>query len=236
MTDAGQGLVAILLALVVLALDAATSAAVAHAVSSGDAAFMETAAGPAPFAYFYLGAKHMVTGYDHLLFLTGVIFFLYRLEHILLYVTMFSLGHSITLLAGVLGNLFLSPYLVDAIIGLSIVYKAMDNIGAFRTLFSVQPDARILVFAFGLAHGFGLATKLQNVRLSAEGLVINMLSFNVGVEAGQILALMLILLAMNWWRSSAVFSQQAVAANLALMAAGFYLFEVQLAGYLSGAV
>jgi hypothetical protein len=206
----------------------------AHTVASDDAAYLETVTGPALVPYFYLGAKHMVTGYDHLLFLTGVIFFLYRLEHIILYVTMFSLGHSITLLAGVLGQVFVSPYLVDAVIGLSIVYKAMDNLGASKTLLGVQPDTRLMVFGFGLVHGFGLATKLQNVRLSTEGLVANMLAFNVGVEVGQILALTGILLAMNWWRSTASFARRAIAANVLLMAAGFYLFEIQFAGYVRG--
>jgi hypothetical protein len=233
--DPGRWSVALWIIVVVGVLDALAGGAWAHAVSSGDAAYLETVRGPAIVPYFYLGAKHMVTGYDHLLFLTGVIFFLYRLKHILIYVTMFSLGHSITLLSGVLGNLFLSPFLVDAVIGLSIVYKAMDNLGAFRTLFGFQPDARVMVFGFGLVHGFGLATKLQNVRLSTEGLVANMLSFNVGVEVGQILALAGILLAMNWWRSTPAFPRTAVAANFVLMAAGFYLCELQLSGYFSGA-
>jgi hypothetical protein len=222
--------------LLVGVLDAAFGGVLAHAVASGDAAYLETVTGPAPIPYFYLGAKHMVTGSDHLLFLTGVIFFLYRLRDVVLYVTLFSLGHSITLLAGVLGHIFLSPFLVDAVIGLSIVYKAADNLGAFKTLFGVQPDARLIVFGFGLVHGFGLATKLQNVRLSTEGLVVNMLAFNLGVEAGQILALAGILVVMNWWRSTDAFPRQAVAANFLLMAAGFYLFEIQLAGYLSGAI
>src|SRR5690606_24673785 len=120
-----------------------------------------------------LGAKHMVTGYDHLLFLVGVIFFLHRLRDVALYVTMFSLGHSVTLLSGVLGQIHVSPHLVDAVIGLSVVYKALDNLGGFRTLFGAAPNPKLAVLGFGLVHGFGLATKLQDIQLSADGLVPN---------------------------------------------------------------
>ena len=206
-----------------------------HGVASGDAVFLSTATGPQIGPYLYLGAKHMVTGYDHLLFLVGVIFFLYRLRDVTIYVTMFSIGHSITLLTGVLSHIWVSPFLVDAVIGLSVVYKALDNLGAFRTLFGVRPNTKIIVLMFGLVHGFGLATKLQDLSLSADGLVANMIAFNVGVELGQILALSAILVAMTWWRSTTVFARQAVAANVALMTAGFVLFEYQLAGYFIGA-
>ena len=209
--------------------------AAAHGVPGGDAAFLASATGWQIAPYLYLGAKHMVTGYDHLLFLLGVIFFLYRLHDIAIYVTMFSLGHSITLLTGVLAHLWISPFLVDAVIGLSVVYKALDNLGAFHTLFGVRLDTKLIVLLFGLVHGFGLATKLQDLSLSADGLVPNMLAFNVGVELGQILALVGILLVMNWWRSTSAFARQAVAANVVLMTAGFVLFEYQLAGYFLGA-
>jgi hypothetical protein len=209
--------------------------AAAHGVVGGDAVFLASATGWQIAPYLYLGAKHMVTGYDHLLFLLGVIFFLYRLHDIAIYVTMFSLGHSITLLTGVLAHIWISPFLVDAVIGLSVVYKALDNLGAFHTLFGVRPNTKLIVLLFGLVHGFGLATKLQDLSLSADGLVPNMLAFNVGVELGQILALVVILLVMNWWRGTTRFARQAVAANVVLMTAGFVLFEYQLAGYLVGA-
>jgi len=173
----------------------------------------------------------MVTGYDHLLFLLGVIFFLYRLKDVALYVTLFSVGHSITLLSGVLGQIHVSPYLVDAVIGLSVIYKAFDNLGGFQKLFGAAPDQRLAVLLFGLVHGFGLSTKLQDIQLSAEGLVSNMLAFNLGVELGQILALAAILVAMTWWRQSAHFQRQAVLTNVALVAAGVILFEYQLAGF-----
>lgn len=204
--------------------------AAAHGVSGGDQSFMERNVGPQLVAFAYLGAKHMVTGYDHLLFLTGVVFFLYRLRDVAGYVTLFAVGHSMTLLAGVLGGLHANAYVVDAIIGLSVVYKALDNMGAFRRWFGVQPDTRAAVLLFGLAHGFGLATKLQDFELAPEGLVANILAFNVGVEIGQLLALTAILLAMQAWRRRASFRRQAFAANAVLMTAGFLLTGYQLVG------
>jgi hypothetical protein len=205
--------------------------AAAHGIAGKDATFVAEAKGAQIFPFLYLGAKHMVTGYDHLLFIFGVIFFLYRLRQVALYVTMFSIGHSVTLLAGVLGGLYVNPYLVDAIIGLSVVYKAFDNLGGFQRFFGVQPNTKLAVLGFGLAHGFGLATKLQALNPSPDGLVTNMVSFNVGVEIGQLLALSLILAFMLWWRRTASFSRYAVAANVLILIAGFVLTEYQLAGY-----
>jgi hypothetical protein len=206
----------------------------AHNVDKADQAFLASATGIQIVPFIYLGAKHMVTGYDHLLFLVGVIFFLYRLKEVALYVTLFAVGHSVTLLTGVLARIEVNPYLIDAIIGLSVVYKAFDNLNGFRTLFGWQPEPRIAVLVFGLFHGFGLATKLQELQLSQEGLVPNMLAFNVGVEIGQFLALGAILLIMNYWRSTASFLRHAYVTNVALMAAGFVLTGEQLTGYLLG--
>lgn len=215
----------------------AWTVASAHGVTGKDAAFVTGAHGAEPLAFLYLGAKHMVTGYDHLLFLLGVIFFLRRLKEVALYVTLFSVGHSITLLAGVLGGVHANPYLIDAIIGLSVAYKAFDNLGGFRTLLGVQPDTRAAVAIFGLFHGLGLASKLQALNLTKDGLVTNMVAFNVGVELGQLTALSLILVAMVWWRRSPRFQAQSVAANGAIMAAGFLLILYQLTGYfLKGSV
>jgi len=204
----------------------------AHGVQGKDAAFVAGASGPQIIPFLYLGAKHMVTGYDHLLFILGVIFFLYRLTHVALYVTLFSLGHSITLLTGVLGDIHVNPYLVDAVVGLSVAYKAFDNLGGFVRLVGFQPDLRAAVFGFGLVHGFGLATKLQDINLSPDGLVTNMLSFNVGVELGQLVALSGMLLVIIWWRMRANFESQAVVANAVLLFAGFLLTQYQLIGYL----
>lgn len=160
----------------------AAGIASAHGVTGDDKAFLEQSAGRQLLVFAYLGAKHMVTGYDHLLFLFGVVFFLYRMREVSLYVTLFAVGHSVTLLYGVLGGVHVNPYLVDAIIGLSVVYKALDNLGAFKRWFGFQPDTRAAVLIFGFFHGFGLATKLQDFELSRDSLVPNMLAFNVGVE------------------------------------------------------
>jgi hypothetical protein len=209
--------------------------AMAHGIAGKDAAFVAASKGPQVIPFIYLGAKHMVTGYDHLLFILGVIFFLYRLRHVALYVTMFSIGHSITLLAGVLSSIHVNPYLVDAVIGLSVAYKAFDNLDGFKTVFGVQPDNRIAVLGFGLVHGFGLATKLQDLRLSKDGLIANMVSFNVGVEIGQLIALSIMLGLILLWRRSALFNRQAVAANALILFAGFVLMGYQAAGYFVGA-
>lgn len=206
-------------------------AAFAHDVAQGDRGYIATTTGVQIGAFFYLGAKHMVTGYDHLLFLTGVIFFLHGFRQIALYVTLFAIGHSTTLILGVLLGTSVSPYLIDAVIGLSVVYKALDNIGAFQRWFGFRPDVRAAVLVFGFFHGFGLATKLQDLGLSLDGLVPNLISFNLGVEAGQLLALAAILIAMGFWRRTASFSRHAFTANILLMIAGFILFGYQIVGY-----
>ncbi len=203
----------------------------AHGVAEGDKLFIEQNTGMQLIPFIYLGAKHMVTGYDHLLFLFGVIFFLYRMRDVGVYVTLFAVGHSVTLLYGVLSGTHVNPYIVDAIIGLSVVYKAFDNLGGFKRMFGFQPDTRAAVLIFGFFHGFGLATKLQEFTLSQDGLVANIVAFNVGVEMGQLLALAAILIVMGFWRRTDTFGRQAFAANVALMSAGFILMGHQMAGY-----
>jgi len=205
----------------------------AHNVAARDAAFLQQNQGAQIVPFIYLGAKHMVTGYDHLLFLFGVIFFLYKLKDVAVYVTCFAVGHSITLLTGVLSGIHLNPFVVDAIIGLSVVYKAFDNLDGFRTLLGFQPNPKLMVLGFGLMHGFGLAGKLQELNLSSKGLIGNMVSFNVGVEIGQLIALSIILLAMTWWRGTTDFVKHAVAANVVVMTLGFVLMGYQIAGYLT---
>ena len=203
----------------------------AHGVAGGDADYLERIEGVHFIPLMYLGAKHMVTGYDHLLFLAGVIFFLYRIKDVGLYVTLFALGHSVTLLFGVLAGVHANAYIVDAIIGLSVVYKAFENIGGFARL-GIKFDTRAAVLLFGFAHGFGLSTKLQDLQLSQDGLVPNMIAFNIGVELGQFAALALILIAFNIWRRSATFVRSAYATNVVVMGMGFALFGYQLTGYL----
>ena len=223
-----------LLAALVGAWGGAAPSLEAHGVSGKDARFLLSLDGAAIVPLLYLGAKHMVTGYDHLLFLVGVIFFLYRLRDIVLYVSLFTVGHSVTLLAGALGGIRANAYIIDAIIGLSIVYKAFENMGGFKAL-GVQPNTRVAVLVFGLFHGFGLATKLQEFALSPNGLVTNIVSFNVGVEIGQFLALTGVLLALAYWRTRPGYLQHAYTTNAVLMTAGFVLTGYQLAGYLVSA-
>jgi hypothetical protein len=209
----------------------APTLALAHGVSESDASFVEGNQGTAVLEFLYLGAKHMITGYDHLLFLAAVIFFLYRLRDVVTYVTLFTIGHSLTLLAGVLGGIQANPYVVDAIIGFSIVYKAFDNLGGFRQFLGFEPNTKVAVVVFGLFHGFGLATKLQALDLSPDGLVWNIVSFNVGVEIGQVLALTAILLIFIHWRDQPTFLHNAVLVNAIIMAGGFILMGYQLTGY-----
>jgi HupE/UreJ protein len=208
-------------------------AALAHNVSKRDAAFVQSNSGTAIGPFLYLGAKHMVTGYDHLLFLVGVIFFLYRLKDIVQYVSLFTLGHSTTLLFGVLGGVHANPYLIDAVIALSVVYKAFDNMDGFKRFLGFQPSTKLAVLVFGLFHGFGLAAKLQDLVASQNGLVANILSFNVGVEIGQVLALWAVLIGLSYWREQGGFLRHAFATNTALMTGGFILLSYQLAGYLT---
>jgi hypothetical protein len=204
----------------------------AHNVSKRDAAFVVANTGRAVVPFLYLGAKHMVTGYDHLLFLVGVIFFLYRLKDVFLYVSLFTIGHSTTLLAGVLGGIHANSYVIDAIIGFSVVYKAFDNMNGFQRLFGMQPNTKIAVLIFGLFHGFGLATKLQEFSLAQNGLVANIVSFNVGVEIGQFLALAAVFIGLSYWRTRSGFLRHAFVTNTLLMTGGFILVGYQLTGFM----
>ncbi len=205
--------------------------AFAHNVAEGDKGYIQESSGVLFFPFVYLGAKHMVTGYDHLLFLFGVIFFLYRMKDIGIYVTLFAIGHSTTMLLGVLTGFSVSAYLIDAIIGLSVVYKSLDNLGAFQRWFGFQPNTKVATLVFGFFHGFGLATKIIEFDISPDGLLPNLIAFNIGVELGQLLALGAILIAMGFWRRTPSFMRHAFAANTIVMAAGFVLVGMQLTGF-----
>jgi len=223
----------LMFAMVVLAVVAVCAVSVsAHGMAKRDALFVLSINGPAIGPFLYLGAKHMVTGYDHLLFLVGVIFFLYRLKDVVQYVSLFTAGHSVTLLAGVLGGIHANSHIIDAIIGVSVVYKAFENMGGFDRLLGFRPNTKAAVTAFGLFHGFGLATKLQEFTTSQNGLVTNILSFNVGVEIGQVLALTAVLIGISYWRRHPGFLRHSFAANTVLMSGGFVLVGYQLTGYL----
>lgn len=217
--------------LVLLSVLALAGTAAAHAVAEGDKGYIQEITGVNLIPFVYLGAKHMVTGYDHLLFLFGVIFFLYRLKHIGIYVSLFAVGHSTTMLLGVYYGWNVSSYLIDAIIGLSVVYKALDNLGAFQRWFGVQPNTKLATLIFGFFHGLGLATKILEYDIAEDGLVPNLLAFNVGVEIGQLVALTIILIAMSYWRKTSSFMRHAYTANVFMMTAGFVLIGYQLTGY-----
>jgi hypothetical protein len=221
----------ILLMLVLLALFATSVTAFAHAVTEGDKGYIQEVSGMKLFPFMYLGAKHMVTGYDHLLFLFGVVFFLYKMKHVAIYVSLFAIGHSTTMLAGVHFGWNVNSYLIDAIIGLSVVYKALDNLGAYQRWFGVQPDTKAATLIFGFFHGLGLATKILDYDIAPNGLIPNLLAFNVGVEIGQLIALAMILIVMGYWRRTTSFWKHAYTANVVMMSAGFILIGYQMTGY-----
>lgn len=223
--------IATMLALAALSLLLLVSTAAAHAVAEGDKGYIQEITGVHLIPFVYLGAKHMVTGYDHLLFLFGVIFFLYRLKHIAIYVSLFAVGHSTTMLLGVYFGWNVSAYLIDAIIGLSVVYKALDNLGAFQRWLGFQPNTKVATLIFGFFHGLGLATKILEYEIAADGLIPNLLAFNVGVEIGQLIALAIILIAMSYWRKTSGFLRHAYTANVLMMTAGWLLVGYQLTGY-----
>ena len=229
-TAAGAHLPWALILLVLGLLLAAAAPALAHGVTLGDKGYIQEVTGVKLIPFLYLGAKHMVTGYDHLLFLFGVIFFLYGMKQIGTYVTLFAIGHSTTMLAGVWFNFGINSYVIDAIIGFSVVYKALDNLGAFSAWFGVQPNNKAATLIFGFLHGFGLSSKILDYGISPDGLLPNLLAFNVGVEIGQLLALAAILLVMTRWRDTPSFARQAYAANVLMMTAGFALMGYQLVG------
>ena len=207
----------------------------AHNVTAGDAGYIQEIWGVHLIPFAYLGAKHMVTGYDHILFLLGVVFFLYRMKDVAIYVSLFAIGHSTTMLAGVYFGWDVNPYIIDAIIGLSVVYKALDNMGAYQRWFGFQPDTKAATLIFGFCHGLGLATKILDYEISPDGLLPNLLAFNVGVEVGQLLALAAILIVMGFWRRTNAFWRQAYTANVVMMSMGFILMGYQITGFFVGA-
>ena len=215
---------------IALILGSATLA-FAHNVTEGDAGYIQEIWGVHVIPFFYLGAKHMVTGYDHILFLFGVVFFLYRMKAVALYVSLFAIGHSTTMLLGVMLGWGMNAYVVDALIGLSVVYKALDNLGAYQRWLVVQPNTKAATLIFGLIHGTGLATKILDYKIASEGLLPNLLAFNIGVEIGQIMALAVILIAMGFWRRTDRFFDQAYTANVVMMSLGFILAGYQAVGY-----
>ena len=214
-----------------LCLCLASFSAFAHGVDDNTRQFLLGNQGVAFLPFMYIGAKHMVTGYDHLLFLVGVLFFLYRSKDVLIYVSFFTLGHSLTLMFGVWNDLQVNPYLIDAIIGLSVVYKGFDNLGGFKALLGYQPNTKMAVLVFGLFHGFGLATKLQEFKFDKDGLLQNLIAFNIGVELGQFFALAFVLIILGFWRRHRSYLSFSIITNTLLMSSGLLLTMFQLTGY-----
>lgn len=203
--------------------------AVAHGISAAERARILEGGLP---EFIELGAAHMLTGYDHLLFLFGVVFFLSRFGEILKFITAFTLGHSLTLLVATLYGIQANAYLIDAVIALTVCYKGFENLDGFRRyLGRASPNLTVMVFTFGLIHGFGLSTRLQELPLGEEGLVAKILAFNVGVELGQVLALVFMLLLLGRWRRSSSFVHFSRIANSGLIGLGGLLLVMQLYSY-----
>ena len=204
----------------------------AHGISAEDMQLMTDGGN---LHYIWLGATHMLTGYDHLLFLLGVVFFLTSTKDIVKFVTVFTIGHSITLIFATFMGISANYYLIDAVIALSVIYKAFDNNKGFQNYLGVKsPNLLVMVLIFGLIHGFGLSTRLQLLPLGEQNfdMFLKIISFNIGVEVGQILALIVMLSVLIQWRKRASFLQHSKVANDALMFAGFMLFLMQLHGYM----
>lgn len=204
----------------------------AHGVSSADQATLN---GGGLGAYVYVGAKHMLTGYDHLLFLAGVIFYLNNFRDILRFITVFTLGHCITLIGATYLGITADEHLVDAVIALSVVYKGFENLNGFERVFKAPaPDLLFMVFSFGLIHGFGLSTRLQSFDLGADQFLAKILSFNVGVEVGQVLALIPIVFVLKKIQQSKPYPVFYKVVNVGLIVAGAALLAYQLYGFFSG--
>ena len=205
--------------------------AVAHGISDADRQHMLDGA---YLRYISLGASHMLTGYDHLLFLFGVVFFLTTFKDVAKLVTVFTIGHCLTLVFATYYKITWNYYLVDAMIALSVIYKGFDNNGGFQKYFQMaSPNLLAAVFGFGLLHGFGLSTRLQQLPLGDDStaMLLRILSFNVGVEVGQIAALTAMLALLAIWRKRPSFARFSFATNLAIVYAGVYLLFTQLHGY-----
>ncbi|MDH5324699.1 MAG: HupE/UreJ family protein [Gammaproteobacteria bacterium] len=206
-----------------------SSAAFAHGMSEEE---KQAVIAGGNLRYMWLGATHMLSGYDHLAFVFGIIFFLTTFRDIAKYVTAFTVGHSITLIFATFNAIQLNYFLIDAIIGLSVSYIAFANLDGFRKYFNVNPpNMMFMIVTLGLIHGFGLSTRLQELPLSEDQLLLNIISFNVGIELGQISALAIMLLLIAAWRKSHFFQTFSSITNTSLVVVGAYLFLMQMHGY-----
>lgn len=182
--------------------------------------------------YMMIGATHMLSGYDHLLFVFGIIFFLTKFRDIVKYITAFTLGHSVTLIYATFNGIQVNYFLIDAVIALSVVYIAFANLEGFKKYWHVkEPNMLVMIVSLGLVHGLGLSTRLQQLPLSEDNLLMNIISFNIGIELGQIVALAVMLLVLTESRKRKHFQPFSKISNTFLVIAGFYLFVSQMHGY-----
>lgn len=202
----------------------------AHEVSDADQEILNNGD---LFSYIYVGAKHMLTGYDHLLFLTGVIFYLNGFKDIIKFISVFTLGHCITLIGATYIGIKADEHLIDAVIALSVFYKGFENLGGFKKLNIESPNLLFMVFIFGLIHGFGLSTRLQSFDVGSDQFLAKIISFNIGVEFGQIIALIPIVILITEWKKRKSFEAFYKSANTYLIIAGIGLFIYQLYNYFS---
>lgn len=203
----------------------------AHDVTSADQELLRNGG---LWAYIQVGATHMLSGYDHLLFLAGVIFYLNSFTDILKFITVFTIGHCITLIGATYLGITANEHLVDAVIALSVLYKGFENLGGFEQINIKSPNLLLMVGLFGLIHGFGLSTRLQSFEMGTEQFLAKILCFNLGVEVGQILALIPIVFIISLSRRHKEFPAFYKALNWYLVLAGLALFAYQLYGYFWG--
>jgi len=210
----------------VLLLGLLSQVAYAHGMSEAD---KQAIVDGGNMLYLWIGATHMLSGYDHLAFVFGIIFFLSKFRDIVKYVSAFTVGHSITLIYATFNGIQLNYFLIDAVIALSVCYIAFTNIDGFRKYLNINPPNMMLMIAgLGLIHGFGLSTRLQELPLNADSLLLNIISFNIGIELGQITALALMLLLIAAWRNRHSFKAFSLIANYSLIIAGGLLFLMQM--------
>lgn len=204
----------------------------AHGVSPTDQEMLRNGG---LLSYILVGAKHMVTGYDHLLFLVGVIFFLKTSKDVIKFITVFTIGHSITLIFATLMGIQANEHLIDAVIALSVLYKGFENLDGFPKILNTNsPNLLGMVFIFGLIHGFGLSTRLQSFDMGTDSILAKIVCFNVGVELGQIAALIPIIFLINFWKNKKGYPTFHLVTNWGLVIAGIALFIIQMWAYFFG--
>ncbi|MGM0541942.1 MAG: HupE/UreJ family protein [Pseudomonadota bacterium] len=207
----------------------AVSQAFGHGMSEAD---KQAIVDGGNLSYLWIGATHMLSGYDHLLFIFGIIFFLTKFKDIIKYITAFTLGHSVTLIYATFNGIQVNYFLIDAIIALSLCYIAFANLDGFKKYLNINPpNLLVMITGLGLIHGLGLSTRLQQLPLNQDDLLMNIISFNIGIEVGQVMALTIMLLIMLILRKSAIFKPFTLISNYGLIFAGLFLFMMQMHGY-----